>query len=61
MALNFRKSRPYDPEINLIPFIDVLPAGRAIFPMNALLVDHATRSSPSLQSRCRVADPNSRA
>ena len=24
MALNFRKPRPEDPEINLIPFIDVL-------------------------------------
>jgi biopolymer transport protein ExbD len=24
MAMNFRKSRPEDPEINLIPFIDVL-------------------------------------
>ena len=24
MALNFRKQRPEDPEINLIPFIDVL-------------------------------------
>ena len=24
MAMNFRKSRPEEPEINLIPFIDVL-------------------------------------
>ena len=24
MALNFRKRRPEEPEINLIPFIDVL-------------------------------------
>jgi hypothetical protein len=52
-AMNFRRRRSEEPEINLIPFIDVL-----LVVLIFLMLSTTIRASPNCRSTCRLPMPS---